>query len=76
MIGIHDSICKGGWLHRYVLLRQNPEWVEEGCLICRKKVYYRIVDGKIDNLKYLKDHIRQALPKSHRLFKHEYPNKK
>ena len=76
MIGIEDSICKIGWLHRYELSRQSPEIVEEVCKICGKRVYYRIVDGRIDNLKYLRDHIRQALPRHHRLYYHEYPNKK
>ena len=75
MIGIEKSICKGGWLHRFVILSQSPYWVEEGCLICRKKVYFKIIEGRIDNLNYAKCHIRQGLPKNHRLFYHEFPKK-
>lgn len=75
MIGTELSNCKEGWLHDFILLRQLPNGVEEGCRKCRQKRYYKIEKGKINNLLYIKEHIRQALPKSHRLFKREYEKK-
>ena len=76
MIGTELSICKSGWLHRFILLRQSPEFAEEGCVICKKKAFYKVVRGRIDNLAYLKTHIRQALPPFHSLYYREYPKPK
>ena len=76
MIGTELSNCKEGWLHDFILLRQLPNGVEEGCRKCRTKRYYKIEKGKINNLLYIKEHCRQALPKFHNLFYREYPNKK
>lgn len=75
MIGTELSNCKSGWLHRFIILRESPFGVEEGCQICQKLVYYKVINGQINNLAYLKEHIRQGLPKKHVLFKREYPNK-
>ncbi len=72
MIGMELSRCKEGWLHEFIILRDSPFGVEEGCRKCKKKVVYRIDNGRIDNLTYIKQHIRQALPKKHPLFKREY----
>lgn len=74
MIGTEKSHCKEGWLHRFTILRQSPNGVEEGCIICKEKRVFKIIEGRINNLEYLEYHIRQALPKWHPLFKREYPN--
>lgn len=74
MISTELSNCKSGWLHRFVILREFADGVEEGCIICKKKVYFKIFEGRIDNLNYAKYHIRQGLPRFHNLFYREYPN--
>lgn len=66
------SRCKGAWLHRYEFLYQYPETVVEVCTICGTKIYFKIVDGRIDNLEYIRHHMRQVLLPQHSLFQHEY----
>lgn len=67
-----NSQCRNKWLHRFSIIRQLPEGVQERCEICSKKVFFRIIDGKTDNKRYLSYHMRQALNPLHRLFEKEY----
>lgn len=76
MISIERSSCLEGWLHRFILLRQLSEGAEEGCIICKAKRFYRIYNGRINDLLYLQEHARQALPRKHILLLREYPHAK
>lgn len=67
-----DSQCRNGWLHRFTIIGEYEQGIQERCGICGKKEFFRIYGGKIDNRKYLATHMRQALPKQHRLFEKEY----
>lgn len=67
-----SSKCRGSWLHRFTIIGQYDQGIQERCGICGKKEFFRVAGGKIDNRKYLAFHMRQALPKVHRLYQHEY----
>lgn len=69
------SRCRGNWLHRFQLTRQFDFGVEERCLICGETVRFKVIDGRINNTDYISYHARNALPKQHNLFYHEYPAK-
>lgn len=69
-----NSKCRGNWYHRFELVGMSENGVLERCEICRKKVSFRIIDGRIDNKNYLSYHFRNGLQKDHRKFRHEYPN--
>lgn len=68
---IWKSACKGK-LHHFELVGECPSGVLERCVRCYKKVSFRIVDGAIDNKNYLSYHMRDVLPKEHRLYAREY----
>lgn len=70
-----NSHCSNGYLHRYNLLRQWDNCVEEVCNICGDQQFFKIVDGRIDNLEYITYHMRQVLPQQHNLFSHEYQDR-
>ena len=70
------SRCKGSWLHRYELVEEHPNYAKEVCGICGKSVFFKICNGRIDNLAYIKYHLRQVLIPQHKLYYHEYPNAK
>jgi len=70
------SKCKSSWLHRFKIIAQYPEGVQERCEICHKKVFLRVINGKSNNTRYIASHMRQVLVPQHRLFIHEYPNSK
>lgn len=70
------SRCKGSWLHRFELVEEHPNWAKETCGICGKSVYFKICNGRINNLDYIKYHMRQVLTPQHNLYYHEYPNAK
>lgn len=68
-----DSQCRNGRLHRFTIVGQYDQGIQERCGICGKKEFFRMTtEGKIDNKKYLAFHQRQALPKVHRLYEREY----
>lgn len=69
-----NSKCRGNWLHRFELVGMSDKGVLERCLICHKKVSHRMVDGSINNKRYLSFHMREGLQKDHRLFAKEYPD--
>lgn len=66
------SRCQNGYLHRYEIFEEFPNAVVEICYICRNKKIFKIVNNRIDNLEYLKHHIRETLTPYHPLFWHEY----
>lgn len=70
----NSSKCLNGYLHRYEIIKSNEEIAIERCEICKKRRIYRVKDGRIHNLLYSQDHIRQVLQPGQRLFSHEYPN--
>ena len=70
------SRCKGAFLHRYNILWQTPYITTEVCQLCGKKIHFKIFEGRIDNLEYIRHHMRQVLIPLHNLFKHEYSGKK
>ncbi len=66
------SRCKGTYLHKFEIIAQHEQGMLEMCDRCGKEVFFKVIDGKIDNNNYLNYHLRQALPKNHPLFNHEY----
>jgi len=52
-------------LHDFVMIKYDAEIAIEICKECKKKVFYRKgrFDGRIDNVKYLKDHRRDFVQK-------------
>ena len=70
------SKCIAGFLHRFDIHILTPYSVKEVCNICKKEIYFSIVQGQTDNFEYLDYHLRQALPKWHPYYKLEYPNAK
>ena len=54
---------------------QYENAVHEVCEICGKSIYFKMDSvGRVNNLAYIKSHLRQVLIPQHNLFKHEYPN--
>lgn len=70
-----ESECLGSWLHRYAIVKQFPEGVEEMCLICKDRQFFRVFDGRIDNYNYIKYHNRQCLQPYNPFYSHEYGKK-
>lgn len=70
------SRCKGSWLHDYVIKNQYENAVQEVCLKCGKSIYFKECAGRINNLEYIKHHMKQILLPQHSLFIHEFPNSK
>lgn len=70
------SECRNGWLHRFNIVAEYPEGVQERCEICGKKVFFRVINGKSNNTDYISYHMRQCLVPQHRAWKREYPNSK
>jgi len=64
------SNCGDGWLHKFVIVRQNPEYTMELCERCRKVEYF---PNNIDSYSYLLYHIREAIQPGHPNFFREYP---
>lgn len=76
VISWSKSECKDGYLHQYQIITQDSNAVVEMCKLCKDMQVFKIVNGKVDNINYLKYHLRNALPPFHRLFKREFPNAK
>ena len=70
-----ESKCRKNFLCDFQLSRDTPDALIEICRFCSKKVIYGKVGGKIDNKKFLRDHIRatvQPFGKTHKLFEKIY----
>jgi len=67
---------KKGWLHNFQIIAQSPDGVLERCDKCHKKVFFKVIGGRVNNRKYISHHERQALNPAHRLFRKEYPHVK
>lgn len=67
-----ESRCVEAYLHAYKITDQYEECVYETCKRCGKRQHFRIIDGQVDNMDYLKHHIQQALTPDHVLFFHEW----
>jgi hypothetical protein len=55
-----------------VIESEYEDGVMEVCEICHKTQFFKLIDGKSDNLSYMNWHTRNALPPSHPLFYHEF----
>jgi len=67
-----ESRCKSAWLHDYKISGTYPSAIRETCNKCGKSIYIKIANERIDNLKYIKYHMKQVLMKEHPLYIHEY----
>lgn len=56
--------CRWGVPHDYIVLSENKRHKTERCKICRKRVRWNKTNtGRIDNIEYLKEHVRQLAQK-------------
>jgi len=67
-----ESQCKNKYLHRFEIVEEYEEGVLEVCEICKKKKFFKLIDGRPDNLSYMDYHIRNALPAQHPYYFHEH----
>lgn len=67
-----DSMCRNKWLHRFEIKEQHENGVKEVCEICGKSVFFKLLDGKLNNYEYMSYHLRQALPPYHPNYAREY----
>lgn len=63
-----DSMCRNSYLHRFEIKAEYPEGVKEVCSICGKSKFFRVIEGKLNNLTYMNYHIKQSLPAFHPYF--------
>ena len=70
---LRNSQCKGKWLHRFKIAEEYPTGIMEECEVCKMRKFFKLVDGKADNMSYMDWHIRSALPPNHPFYYHEYP---
>lgn len=76
LISWSKSECQNnGWLHNYKIFAEYPNAVKEMCSICKDIKIFKTKNGRTHNITYLSYHLRQALPKYHRLYKREYGEK-
>lgn len=68
---LQRSKCRGGFLHKYKILKVINEGLYERCERCGDKQFF---PKNTPNWKYMQYHIRQALQATDKLFKREYPN--
>ena len=60
--------CPEGKYHSFKVLISNPEIQKETCRFCHLTKYYKVVDGRIDNAQYLRDHMRDFAQPGTRVF--------
>ena len=75
---IDDSKCRKNIYCDFEVSRDLPDAQIEICINCGKKVIYNKRDNRVDNKKYLRDHIRhfvQPFGKTKRLFYRLYGSK-
>jgi hypothetical protein len=53
--------CKRGKLCDFNVVFHNHEVQKERCSLCGKDMIYNVIDGKIDQAKYGRDHVRDFL---------------
>lgn len=66
-----ESLCQNRYLHRFEIKEEYEDGVLEVCEICHIRKFFKIIDGKVDNQRYMSYHIRQALPTFHEYYEHE-----
>ena len=68
--------CRKGTLHKFEESRNLNDAIVEVCTICsQKRIYHKGKDGRIDNARYLKDHLRSSIQpfgRTHKLFEKVY----
>jgi len=69
---LRESKCLNSYLHRFEIIGEYESGVLEVCQICKKAVFFKLIDGKVNNLAYMDWHIRNALPQNHPLYYHEF----
>lgn len=72
---IDNSQCSRAILCDFTIDKTTVTHQVEHCVFCGKRLRYRIIDGKIDNIQYGRDHQRdilQAVGRSAALFKRIY----
>lgn len=65
----NESKCRFGFLHRFILSKTYRDGVLEGCIICRKRVFFK---NNGSNINYLRYHMRSGLQPSNKRFIKEY----
>lgn len=68
----HNSKCKGGYFHKYEIVRQFDEAIIERCERCHTQKVFKFTESNATNLYYITHHIRLVLPKEHPLYSREY----
>ena len=69
------STCKKNLLCDFTFIKVDDRFQVEKCVYCGKKVIYRLIDGRVDNKQYGRDHYRsilQPVGPSQRMFKRIY----
>lgn len=64
-----NSVCKGGYLHNFLQIKETNIGFLERCSRCGKQMHF---PGNVPNHVYLSYHIRSALQINDPLFKREY----
>lgn len=67
-----ESFCKGKQLHVWQIVGHHPSGTLEQCLRCRKRMFWKEINGRIENYKYIQYHNRDLLPKIHPYYLKEY----
>lgn len=66
-----NSVCRRGWLHKWIEIAKTRLGTLERCERCGMKMHFR---NDMPNHLMLSFHIRSVLRASDPLFKKEYPN--
>lgn len=66
-----NSVCRRGWLHKFIQIKQTGTGFLERCERCGKQIHFPV---NIPNHIYLSYHIRSVLQSHDPLFQREYPN--
>lgn len=66
------SKCRGTYLHKFITIKDNGEFVFERCVRCGKRNIVKVVKGQVDVVRYSKKHVREFLIPQHRLWGHEF----
>ncbi len=66
-----NSQCLNSYLHRFEVKREYPQGVLEVCEICHKRMFFKIIDDKVDNQNYMSYHIHNALPPFHPMYERD-----
>lgn len=69
------SKCKGYWLHKFLTIKDNGEYVLERCARCGERNVIKVVAQQLDVVRYSKLHMREFIIPQHRLYLHEFIKK-